>query len=102
MNQTELIKKYLDLRFRDVHPAHDSLHKFFTNIDGKKVLRFGIIDEFFDDAVSMVLVHRKDVMAIQDMFGLTYQNSERALVDYIINRINYDSPNEINVATIDL
>lgn len=102
MNQTELIKKYLDFRFKDVYSADDSLRRFFTNTDGKKVLRFGIIDERFDDAVSIVLVHRKDIMAIQDMFGLTYQNSERVLVDYIINRLNYDSPNEINVAIVDL
>lgn len=105
MNQDDLIKKYLDVRFRDVHPtAGDvSLRGFVSNSNGEKKLRLGIMDDMPGVNIAIVLVSRRDVLALQDMFGLTYQKSETALGKYIINRLNYDATGkEINIVPIDL
>ena len=102
MNQDDLIKKYLDVRFRDVHPIDGSLRGFVSDSNGKQVIRFGIMDDMPDVNVAIILVSRKDVLALQDMFGLTYQKSEIALANYIINRLDYDTGKEINIVPIDL
>lgn len=102
MNQNDLIKKYLDLRFKDAHTIDDSPRMFVTKSDGKGVLRFGIMDDMPNVDVAIVLVSRKDVLALQNMIGLTYQKSEMALADYIINRLDYDTEKKIKVVPIDL
>ena len=102
MSKTNLIKNYLDKRFEDSRLMDDgSPRVFVTTSDGKDALRFGVMDEAVEGKL-MVVMNRRDVFAIQHMFGLTYSNSEKALMDYIIDVFGFDKSLETHPITIDL
>lgn len=101
MSKTNLIKNYLDKRFEDSRLMDDgSPRVFVTKSDGKDVLRFGVMDEV--EGKLVVVMNRRDVFAIQNMFGLTYKNSEEALMNYILDVFGFDKSLESIPLTIDL
>lgn len=102
MSKTNLIKNYLDKRFEDSRLMDDgSPRVFVTKSDGKDALRFGVMDEAAEGKL-VVVMNRRDVFAIQNMFGLTYKNSEEALMNYILDVFGFDKSLESIPLTIDL